>query len=59
MLKWTHYQSPDAFDPVLAHVPTCLLQQNSDPSVAKLAILTSQCDDRLGKLLEECLDAFR
>jgi hypothetical protein len=45
------FPPPDVLDPVLAHIPSGLFQQNGNSSVAQPAILTGQCDDRLGELI--------
>jgi hypothetical protein len=51
LLGWDFqpFPPPNVLDPVLAHIPSGLLQQNGDSLVAQPAILTGQCHDRLGE----------
>jgi len=42
---------PDAFDPLVVHVPARLVEQRCDRSISIAAILTSQLDDILCQLL--------
>src|SRR2546428_10155822 len=40
------FPPPDPLHPVLAHLPSCLLEQRRDPSIAIPAVLAGQRDDR-------------
>ena len=48
------FTSPDALDPLVVHVPACIVQQAGNHSIAIAAVFVSQFDDVVGQTIFIC-----
>jgi len=48
------FTPPDAFDPLMVHLPARIVQQASDHAIAVTPILIGQLDDVVGQTLFIC-----